>query len=54
MLKECTGDGLVRAPGMVFLLIPLGGFTAAKLVTNAFHPRYFIGMLPGIASVSLV
>jgi hypothetical protein len=33
----------------LFVLIPLGGFVIARLVTNAFHPRYFVGMLPGIA-----
>jgi 4-amino-4-deoxy-L-arabinose transferase-like glycosyltransferase len=33
----------------LFLLIPLGGFILARLVTNAFTPRYFIGVLPGIA-----
>lgn len=32
-----------------FVLIPLGGFIGAKLVTNAFYARYFMGMLPGIA-----
>jgi uncharacterized membrane protein len=35
--------------GWYFLLIPIAGFVAAKLVTNAFYNRYFIGMLPGVA-----
>jgi len=35
--------------GWFFLLIPLVGFVGAVVVTNAFHPRYFIGMLPGVA-----
>jgi hypothetical protein len=33
----------------LFLLIPFAGFAAAKLVTNAFYHRYFIGMLAGVA-----
>ena len=32
-----------------FLLIPIAGYVLAKLVTNAFYDRYFIGMLPGVA-----
>ena len=35
--------------GWFFLLIPLGGYVVATLVTNAFYNRYFIGMLPGVA-----
>jgi Dolichyl-phosphate-mannose-protein mannosyltransferase len=35
--------------GWFFLLIPIAGYVAAKLVTNAFYNRYFIGMLPGVA-----
>jgi hypothetical protein len=35
--------------GWCFLLIPVAGYVAAKLVTNAFFNRYFIGMLPGVA-----
>jgi hypothetical protein len=35
--------------GWYFLLIPIAGFVAAKLLTNAFYNRYFIGMLPGLA-----
>jgi hypothetical protein len=35
--------------GWFFLLIPGVGYVAAKLVTNAFFNRYFIGMLPGVA-----
>jgi hypothetical protein len=35
--------------GWFFLLIPLVGYVAATFVTNAFHVRYFIGLLPGVA-----
>jgi Dolichyl-phosphate-mannose-protein mannosyltransferase len=35
--------------GWFFLLIPGVGYIAAKLVTNAFFNRYFIGILPGVA-----
>lgn len=35
--------------GWYFLLIPIAGYLGAKLVTNAFYNRYFIGMLPGVA-----
>lgn len=35
--------------GWFFLLIPFAGYVLALLVTNAFVPRYFIGMLPGVA-----
>jgi hypothetical protein len=35
--------------GWFFLLIPIAGYVAAKLITNAFYNRYFIGMLPGVA-----
>jgi hypothetical protein len=35
--------------GWYFFLILFAGFAAAKLVTNAFYNRYFIGLLPGIA-----
>jgi hypothetical protein len=35
--------------GWLFLLIPLAGYLLARVVTNAFDPRYFIGMLPGVA-----
>ena len=34
--------------GWLFLLIPPAGFLLALLVTNAFHHRYFIGLLPGV------
>ncbi|HEY6342377.1 MAG TPA: glycosyltransferase family 39 protein [Bryobacteraceae bacterium] len=34
--------------GWLCLAIPLAGFVLAKLVTNAFVDRYFIGMLPGV------
>ena len=37
-----------EAAGWLCLAIPLAGFVLAKLVTNAFVDRYFIGMLPGI------
>jgi hypothetical protein len=35
--------------GWYFFLMPIAGFVAAKLVTNAFYNRYFIGVLPGVA-----
>jgi hypothetical protein len=35
--------------GWLFFCIPLAGFLAAELRTNAFLIRYFIGVLPGIA-----
>jgi uncharacterized membrane protein len=35
--------------GWLSLSIPFFGYVLAKLVTNAFVDRYFIGMLPGIA-----
>ncbi|HEY1753830.1 MAG TPA: glycosyltransferase family 39 protein [Bryobacteraceae bacterium] len=35
--------------GWLFLTIPLAGFVVAELVTKAFVPRYFIGLLPGTA-----
>ena len=38
-----------EAIGWLFLCIPLAGFLAAELKTNAFLGRYFIGALPGIA-----
>jgi len=33
----------------LFALMPLAGFVVAKLGTNAFASRYFIGLLPGVA-----
>ena len=36
--------------GWFFLLIPLVGYVAATFVTNAFYNRYFIGVLPGVAT----
>ncbi len=35
--------------GWLFLCIPLAGWVVAELKTNAFVPRYFIGVLPGVA-----
>ncbi len=35
--------------GWFFTLIPLAGYGLAVLVTHGFYPRYFIGLLPGIA-----
>ena len=35
--------------GWLFLCIPLAGFLLAEWKTNAFLPRYFITMLPGVA-----
>ena len=46
-LREPTSSG--ERLGWLFLLIPVAGYIAAKLVTNAFYNRYFIGMLPGVA-----
>jgi hypothetical protein len=37
-----------ESAGWLCLAIPLAGFVLAKLVTNAFLDRYFIGMLPGV------
>jgi Dolichyl-phosphate-mannose-protein mannosyltransferase len=37
-----------ESAGWLCLVIPLAGFVLAKLVTNAFLDRYFIGMLPGV------
>jgi len=38
-----------EAVGWLFLCIPLAGFVAAELKTNAFADRCFVGALPGIA-----
>ena len=38
-----------EAIGWLFLCIPLAGFVAAELKTNAFAVRYFLGIVPGIA-----
>jgi hypothetical protein len=38
-----------EAIGWLFLCIPLAGFFIATIKTNAFLPRYFISMLPGVA-----
>jgi len=38
-----------EAIGWLFLCIPLVGFVAAELKTNAFAVRYFLGMVPGVA-----
>ena len=35
--------------GWLFLTIPVAGFVMARLITNAFYPRYFMGLLPGVA-----
>src|SRR5262249_2731786 len=35
--------------GWFFVLVPFCGFLLAKAVTNAYHSRYLIGALPGIA-----
>ena len=32
-----------------FLLIPLGGYLMAKVLTNFFYYRYFIALVPGVA-----
>jgi len=38
-----------ESAGWLCLLIPLAGYALALAVTNAFVPRYFMGMLPGLA-----
>jgi hypothetical protein len=38
-----------EALGWLFLAIPLAGFIAAELKTNAFAVRYFLGIVPGVA-----
>jgi hypothetical protein len=38
-----------EAIGWLFLCIPLAGFAAAELKTNAFAVRYFLGIVPGVA-----
>ncbi len=38
-----------EAIGWLFLAIPLAGFIAAELKTNAFAVRYFLGIVPGVA-----
>jgi uncharacterized membrane protein len=38
-----------EAIGWLFLCIPLAGFVAAELKTNAFAVRYFLGVVPGVA-----
>ena len=38
-----------EAIGWLFLCIPLAGFVAAELKTNAFAVRYFLGLVPGVA-----
>jgi len=35
--------------GWLFLLVPISGYVAAVTVTNGFHYRYFMGLLPGLA-----
>ncbi|MGC2112232.1 MAG: glycosyltransferase family 39 protein [Candidatus Korobacteraceae bacterium] len=39
------GEGI----GWLFLAIPLAGFVAAELKTDAFAVRYFLGLVPGVA-----
>jgi hypothetical protein len=38
-----------EAIGWLFLCIPLAGFVAAELKTNAFAARYFLVLVPGVA-----
>ena len=38
-----------EAVGWLFLCIPLAGFLAAELKTNAFAVRYFLPLVPGVA-----
>lgn len=38
-----------EAVGWLFLCIPLAGFIAAELKTNAFAVRYFLPLVPGVA-----
>jgi len=38
-----------EAVGWLFLCLPLAGFVAAELKTNAFAVRYFLALVPGVA-----
>ena len=38
-----------EAIGWLFLCLPLAGFVAAELKTNAFAVRYFLALVPGVA-----
>jgi Dolichyl-phosphate-mannose-protein mannosyltransferase len=38
-----------EAIGWLYLCIPLAGFVAAELQTNAFAVRYFLALVPGVA-----
>jgi hypothetical protein len=40
---------LVETIGWLYLCIPLAGFAAAELRTNAFAVRYFLALVPGVA-----
>ena len=46
VLQAMSSD---EAVGWLFLCIPLAGFVAAELKTNAFAVRYFLGVVPGVA-----
>jgi hypothetical protein len=51
--RERNGDPESMQPaehvGWLGLLIPFAGYLIARLVTNAYVSRYFIGLLPGVA-----
>lgn len=56
VLANRNDKGVVLEPmsegesiGWLFLCIPLAGFLAAELKTNAFAVRYFLGIVPGVA-----
>jgi Dolichyl-phosphate-mannose-protein mannosyltransferase len=47
LLLESIPPG--EAIGWLFLCLPLAGFIAAELKTNAFAVRYFLALVPGVA-----
>jgi hypothetical protein len=55
LTNKKRGSGMVppmnsaEAIGWLFLCVPLAGFVAAELKTNAFAVRYFLGIVPAIA-----
>ncbi len=56
VLAGRTSENSVRAPmqsaeaiGWLGLLTPFAGYVVARLVTNAYVSRYFLGILPGVA-----
>jgi hypothetical protein len=41
--------GPAESVGWLFMLLPIAGYLLARFATHAFLPRYFLGMLPGVA-----